>query len=243
MKIALIGYGRMGRAIARIAAERGHSIVCTIDKDNLEDIHSPEFRSAEVAIEFSTPATAAGNIIAAAREGVKVVSGTTGWRADAQRVEKEVLSAGADTALLWSSNFSIGVNIFRDINRRLAHAMAALSDYHPWMTEVHHINKLDHPSGTAITLAEDLSAECPRIKGWTEDPTLSADHLLVNHVRQSQVPGIHTIEWESPVDSITISHSARSRDGFALGAVMAAEWLSRRNGIRSIDEMMADLLA
>ncbi len=230
----------MGRAIERIALQRGHEIVARIDRDNLADIDSEAFRSADVAIEFTTPATAVANYLACFDRGIKVVSGTTGWLDSRSRVDEAMAVKGG--TLFWSSNFSLGVNIFMAVNRRLAALMDPFGQYKPWLTEVHHIHKLDHPSGTAITLAEGIADECSRIEGWTENPAECADRLLINHVRQDEVPGIHTITWESDVDTITISHSARSRDGFALGAVIAAEWTASRTGALGMDQLMADLV-
>lgn len=241
MKIALIGYGKMGHAIEKIARERGHEIVAVIDIDNVADIHGPAFASADVAIEFTTPATAPTNIIEAARAGVPVVCGSTGWGASRAEVEQAVTEAGG--TLLVSSNFSIGVNILFALNRRLAAIMNNLPQYRPQLDEVHHIHKLDHPSGTAITLAEGLIDNVGRIDRWAETAPASApaDVLPVECERRGEVPGIHTIEWTSPVDTITISHSAKSREGFALGAVMAAEWAASRKGILSLDQMLSDL--
>lgn len=241
MKIALIGYGKMGHAIEKIARERGHEIVAVIDIDNVADIHAPAFASADVAIEFTTPATAPTNIIEAARAGVPVVCGSTGWGARRAEVEQAVAEAGG--TLLASSNFSIGVNILFALNRRLAAIMNNLPQYRPQLDEVHHIHKLDHPSGTALTLAEGLIDNVERIDRWTECTPASApaDVLPIECERRGEVPGIHTIEWTSPVDTITISHSAKSREGFALGAVMAAEWAASRKGILSLDQMLSDL--
>ncbi len=241
MKIALIGYGKMGHAIEKIARERGHEIVAVIDIDNVADIHGPAFASADVAIEFTTPATAPANIIEAARAGVPVVCGSTGWGARRAEVEQAVAEAGG--TLLASSNFSIGVNILFALNRRLAAIMNNLPQYRPHLDEVHHIHKLDHPSGTALTLAEGLIDNVERIDRWTECAPASApaDVLPIECERRGEVPGIHAIEWTSPVDTITISHSAKSREGFALGAVMAAEWAASRKGILSLDQMLSDL--
>lgn len=263
MKIAIIGYGKMGHAIERIALGRGHEIVAVIDADNTADIDGDAFATADVAIEFTTPATAPANIIAATRRGIPVVCGSTGWNARREEVEKAVGEAGG--ALLASSNFSIGVNVFNIISRRLAAIMSHLPQYKPVMTEVHHVHKLDHPSGTALTLAEGIMAEDKRITSWTDAGIVwanatpeerkaqldsagkilddaSDDTLPILSLRDGEVPGIHTIKWDSPVDIITIEHSAKSRDGFALGAVMAAEWLAGRKGIFTIDQMMEELI-
>ena len=253
----------MGHAIERIALERGHEIVSVIDADNTDCFDSEAFASADAAIEFTTPATAPANVMRAASKGVPVVCGSTGWADRRAEVEKAVTEAGG--ALLASSNFSIGVHVFNNISRRLAHIMGKLPQYTPHLAETHHVHKLDHPSGTAITIAEGIIDECPRISGWEDEGILwmnapeqeqekmtaeiakraketPADKLSVLALRKDEVPGIHVVSWESPVDAITITHSAKSRDGFALGAVMAAEWLAPRKGIYTIDQMMADIL-
>ncbi len=263
MKIAIIGYGKMGHAIERIALERGHEIVAIIDADNTGDMDSKAFASADVAIEFTTPATAPDNIKRTVRAGVPVICGSTGWSAHREEVEKSVTEA--DGALLASSNFSIGVNVFNMISRRLASIMSHLPQYRPTMTEVHHIHKLDHPSGTALTLADGIMEEDSNITSWTDAgivwanatpeerkmqldaagkilDSVSDNTVPILSLRNGEVPGIHTVKWDSPVDVITIEHSAKSRDGFALGAVMAAEWLAGRKGIFTIDQMMEELI-
>lgn len=232
----------MGHAIERIALQRGHEIVAIIDADNIEDIDTEAFRSADVAIEFTTPATAAENCIRAFSQGVPVVCGTTGW---AKRMPdiRNMCDRGQGT-LLWSSNFSIGVNIFFAVNRCLASLMQGFPQYTPSMNEIHHIHKLDHPSGTAITLAEGIEVKCNRIDAWTEDAEKANDStMLISHERIGEVPGTHTITWDSPVDAITIEHRAKSRDGFALGAVVAAEWLKGKRGFQTMNKMMNELVA
>lgn len=241
MKIALIGYGKMGHAIERAALERGHEIVARIDIDNRAELDGAEFGSADVAIEFTTPATAAANCEAALRRGVPVVCGTTGWAGELPRIEE--LARELDGRFFHTSNFSIGVNIFFEINRRLAEIMNRFPAYTPAMKEVHHIHKLDHPSGTALTLAGDIIGQVDRIDSWTESPEEKPQSaLVIAHERIGEVPGIHEIRWSSAADTITIEHSAKSRDGFALGAVIAAEWLpGRAPGVHSMKELMADL--
>lgn len=219
MKIALIGYGKMGHMIESIALERGHEIVCIIDQNNLCDFESEAFASADVAIEFTTPQTAEQNIRHAWSAGVPVVCGTTGW--DVEAIKQEAQEAG----LMWSSNYSIGVNILFALNRQLARLMVAYPDYTPHMTEVHHIHKLDAPSGTAKTLQEAIGEERLPI----------AD---VESIREGEVPGIHTVVWDSEVDTISISHSAKSRKGFALGAVIAAEWMKGKTGWHDFSEII-----
>lgn len=241
MKIALTGYGKMGHMIEKIAQQRGHEVVCVIDKDNTSDFDSDAFRSADCVIEFSTPATAVENIRNSFSQGVPVVCGTTGWT-DAMPEIKEICDNGNGT-FLFASNFSVGVNIFMAVNRYLARIMNAYPQYKPHMVETHHIHKLDHPSGTAITLADEIISATDRIGAWMEpDDSCMNDTdrntiLEIDHIRQGEVPGIHTIDWDSDVDTITISHSAKSREGFALGAVIAAEWLADKKGFHTIGEV------
>ena len=218
MKIALIGYGKMGHMIESIARERGHEIVCIIDENNLADLASSAFAQADVAIEFSTPHTAASNIFRAWEAGVPVVCGTTGWDVGAMKIE--AMKRGG---LMWSSNYSIGVNILFALNKQLAKLMEAQNDYKAHMTEVHHIHKLDAPSGTAKTLQEAIGQERLAVEA-------------IESIREGEVPGIHTVVWDSEVDSISISHSAKSRKGFALGAVIAAEWMKGKTGWHDFSE-------
>lgn len=242
MKIAIIGYGRMGHLIEEIAKERGHKIVAIIDADNSSDFNTPEFKSADVAIEFTTPGTAVNNILSSFAADVPVVCGTTGWNNSLPDI-KDICDKGKGT-LLFASNFSIGVNIFMALNRYLADVMNDFPDYAPSMTEIHHIHKLDHPSGTAVSLADDLVKEVKRLERWEEPQPgrkPSSRALEVNHIREGEVPGTHIITWESDVDSITIRHEAKSRVGFALGAVKAAEWLKGRKGFFSIADMLSDV--
>lgn len=238
MKIALIGYGKMGHIIEEIARRRGHEIVAIIDKDNIDDFDNKEFASADVAIEFTTPQTAVDNYLRAFAAGVPVVSGTTGWLEHLETI-KALCNQGKGT-LFHSSNFSIGVNVFMAVNRYLSRIMNEYSQYEPTMHEVHHIHKLDHPSGTALTLAEGILSNIDRKKAWCEpDKTdITDSDLLISHSREGEVPGIHRIKWESEVDTITIEHSAKSRAGFALGAVVAAEWLHGRSGFFTMNDML-----
>ncbi len=242
MKIAIIGYGRMGHLIEEIAKERGHKIVCIIDADNTSDFDTPEFKSADVAIEFTTPGSAVDSTLASFAAGVPVVVGTTGWT-DSLPDIKDMCEKGRGT-MLFASNFSIGVNIFRAVNKYLASVMNDFPEYTPSMTEIHHIHKLDHPSGTAVTLAGDIVQSMARIDRWEEpEPGKVPDKhaLQVNHVREGEVPGTHVITWDSPVDSITIRHEAKNRVGFAFGAVRAAEWLKGRKGFFTIADMLSDV--
>ena len=236
MKIALVGYGKMGHAIERIAVERGHEIVCKINSGNPEDMDSEAFRSADVAIEFTNPASACANIVKCIENGVPVVSGSTGWLAKMDEVK--ALCAAKDGAFFYSSNFSIGVNIFFELNKYLAKIMNRFAQYDVTMKEIHHIHKLDHPSGTAITLAEGVLGNLDRKKSWSEKTDCAADELLINHEREGEVPGTHIIEYRSSQDRIEIQHEAFSRDGFALGSVVAAEWMQGKKGFHTMDELM-----
>ena len=225
MKIALIGYGKMGHMIESIARERGHEIVSIIDQNNLDEFESNAFASADVAIEFTTPQTAADNILRAWKAGVPVVCGTTGWNIDAMRQEA-IGREGDGIGLIWSSNYSIGVNILFALNKQLAKFMEAYPEYTPHMTEVHHIHKLDAPSGTAKTLQESIGDDRLAIKD-------------IESIREGEVAGIHTVTWDSEIDTISISHSAKSRKGFALGAVIAAEWMKGKTGWHDFSEVIS----
>lgn len=235
MKLALIGYGKMGHAIEKIALGRGHEIVCKIDADNMNDFDSEAFRSADVAIEFTTPDTAYGNCLRAFSKGVRVVSGTTGWINRLPEI-KRMCDEGRAT-LFYSSNYSIGVNVLFAVNKYLAKIMNHLPEYNVDMTEIHHIHKLDHPSGTAITLAEGIIENIDRKDKWSEDS--DADNVVkIAYERKGEVPGTHIINYTSAVDKITISHEAFNREGLALGAVMAAEWLNGKQGFFGMDDML-----
>lgn len=236
MKLALIGYGKMGKTIERIAKERGHEIVCIIDIDNRADFDSDAFRSAEVAIEFTAPTAAYNNVTAALAQGVKVVSGSTGWTDRLPEIKALCDNNGA--SFFYSSNYSIGVNIFFALNKYLAKIMNRFSQYGVSMNEIHHIHKLDHPSGTAITLADGIVANLDKVNGWTEDAENSDGKVLITHERIGEVPGTHSIDYKSGVDHINITHEAFSREGFALGAVVAAEWMADKTGFRTMDELM-----
>ena len=235
MKIALIGYGKMGKMIEQIALARGHEIVSIIDIDNQEDFESEAFASADVAIEFTAPAAAYGNYLKAFAKNVKVVSGSTGWMDDHGDDVRRLCSEGGQT-LFWASNFSIGVAIFSAVNRYLAKIMNGFPQYDVKMEETHHIHKLDAPSGTAITLAEDLVACLDRKNEWVKG-TLQAPDGSVSGIRRDEVPGIHSICYDSEADSITITHDAHSRKGFALGAVLAAEYTATHNGLLTTKDL------
>ena len=213
MKIALIGYGKMGHMIESVAQERGHEIVARIDAGDAFDL-----KDAEVAIEFTTPLTAKDNILRAWAQGVPVVCGSTGWDAAALMDEDKRLHK--KPMLVWKSNFSVGVNIFFDLNRWLAEQMSHQPQYTPSITETHHVHKLDKPSGTAKTLANDIMSAVTPLNG---DATLN--DVPIESIREGEVPGTHEVKWDSEEDTIIITHVAKGRRGFALGAVLAAEEL------------------
>lgn len=249
MKIALIGYGKMGRMIEQIARGRGHEIVCIIDVDNQQDFDSEAFKSADVAIEFTNPTAAYGNYLKAFSHNVKVVSGSTGWMKNHGDDVKRMCSAEGGQTLFWASNFSVGVAIFSAVNRYLAKIMNGFPQYDVRMEETHHIHKLDAPSGTAITLAEEIISDVDRKKQWVKgvqrnaDGTVegtnevAADELAIESIRRGEVPGIHSVIYDSDADCITITHDAHSRKGFAMGAVLAAEYTADHSGLLTISDM------
>lgn len=248
MKIALIGYGKMGKEIEKIAIARGHEIVCVIDVDNQDDFQSEAFKSADVAIEFTNPMVAYDNYMKTFAAGVKLVSGSTGWM-DKHGDEVRKLCTEGGKTLFWSSNFSLGVAIFSAVNNYLAKIMNNFPAYEVSMTETHHIHKLDAPSGTAITLAEGILENINRKNKWVKgtlaapDGTVSgstecaANEFPVSSVREGEVFGIHTIRYDSEADSISITHDAKNRRGFALGAVLAAEYTSRHEGLLGMSDL------
>ena len=248
MKIALIGYGKMGKMIEQIAISRGHEIVSIIDIDNQQDFESEAFASADVAIEFTTPTAAYHNYLRAFAKNVKVVSGSTGWMQEHGDDIRRMCTEEGKT-LFWASNFSIGVAIFSAVNRYLAQIMNGFPQYDVEMEETHHIHKLDAPSGTAITLAETLIDSLDRKTKWVKgtllapDGTLSgasqyaADEMPIHSIRRDEVPGIHSIRYDSEADAITITHDAHSRKGFALGAVLAAEYTASHQGLLTTSDL------
>lgn len=217
MKIAILGYGKMGQAIEQIALERGHEVVLKTNSQNPAE--TADFSAVEVAIDFSTPDTAFSNISSALTQAVPVISGTTAWLE--KQAEAEQLAINKGTAFMYASNFSVGVNLFFELNKKLAQLMNGHEQYQAEMKEIHHVHKLDAPSGTAISLAEDMQGE-----------------VKIESERIGEVPGTHIITYQSDIDSIEIKHEAHNRQGFALGAVLAAEWIKDKKGIFSMSDML-----
>lgn len=244
MKIALLGYGKMGKIIEKIAHDRKHEIVLKIDYDNQHDLTTENLQKADVAIEFSTPATVLGNIDQCFKASVPIVVGTTGWHEQITEIKSRYESS--DKAFIYGTNFSVGVNIFFHINKVLAKLMNGHPYYDVQVEEIHHIQKLDSPSGTAITIAEGIIDNLDEKKNWinvlsdgnnpVDDNATAADVLIESH-RIDSVPGTHTVIYDSEVDTIEIKHTAHNRNGFALGAVLAAEWIKDKQGFYSVTDM------
>lgn len=235
MNIAIIGYGKMGKEIARIAKQRSHQIGLIIDIDNKEDLSTEKLGQNDVAIEFSSPKSAYHNITACLKAGIPVVSGTTGWLDrwdDIVRIAEET-----ESGLFYASNFSIGVNILFAVNTYLAEIMNNFPQYDVSLEEIHHIHKLDAPSGTAITLADQVAKKIPSKEGWSlrkDNPK----NILIDAKREGEINGFHKVTYDSNIDTITISHNAKSREGFATGAVLAAEYIKGKQGVHSMRDML-----
>jgi 4-hydroxy-tetrahydrodipicolinate reductase len=253
MQIALIGYGKMGKEIEKIALERGHNIVCTIDIGEESKFDSPEFSSADVAIEFTSPESAFQNYMRAFAANVPLVSGSTGWTHRLEEVKQMCEKEGK--TFFYASNFSLGVNIFFALNRYLAKIMNQFPDYNVRMKETHHIHKLDAPSGTAITLAEGIFSNIDRKTKWVcfdgstpltaqsdaERSRSAENEIEIKACREGEAPGIHIVTYESDVDKISITHDAKNRQGFALGAVLAAEFTYGKTGFLGMEDLFKDL--
>jgi 4-hydroxy-tetrahydrodipicolinate reductase len=236
MKIALIGYGKMGKAIEEIAVERGHEIVMRISSKNKEDLTVNALKKADTAIEFTAPEFATEHINLCFDAQVPVAVGTTGWYTDFDQIEKKCQLQ--DGTLLTATNFSIGVNIFFEINERLAALMASRADYSAEIQEIHHTEKLDSPSGTAITLAEGVIQQHNRYNNWKNQATETNSDLEIISFREPKVPGTHEVTFDSDIDKISIKHEAKNRKGFALGAVLAAEFIQHKKGIFSMRDVL-----
>lgn len=245
MNIALLGYGKMGKIIEKIAIDRKHNIVLKIDHDNQHELTAENLKKADAVIEFTTPASVLSNVQHCFDAGVPIVVGTTGWYEHLDQVKQNCIDSGS--TLLYGSNFSVGVNIFFHINRKLAKLMNDYAYYDVQVEEIHHTQKLDSPSGTAITIAEGIIDNLNRKKEWVnvltaegneaDDSSLKNDQVLIESFRIDSVPGTHTVIYDSEVDTIEFKHTAHNRNGFALGAVLAAEWVHNKKGFFSVQEM------
>jgi 4-hydroxy-tetrahydrodipicolinate reductase len=233
MKIILLGYGKMGKTIERIALNRGHEISARIDIDNQNELDDAQ---GDVVIEFSHPDSAFNNITRCLLRKLPVVSGTTGWLD--RRAEVVDLCSQVDGTFFYASNYSLGVNLFFKINEYVAKMMNGFPEYEIEMDEIHHSEKKDAPSGTAISLAEGILKNVTRKKSWVNKKTRKAEEIYIGSFRIDQVPGTHIVKYESPIDDIEIKHTAHSRDGFALGAVLVAEWAQNKKGVLSMDDFL-----
>ena len=235
MNIALIGYGKMGKAIEDIAVERGHTITLKVSSSNA-DYTVEDLKGTDVAIEFSRPQFAEENIEKTLAAGIPVVVGTTGWYNSFDSIA--VKCREQNGCLFYATNFSIGVNLFFAINRQLARLMNPHQEYEVSMEEIHHIHKLDSPSGIAITLADQIIGLLDRKSSWEEGSASINDKIGIHSIRENEVPGTHSITYESPIDRVTITHEAKNRTGFATGAVLAAEWVIGRKGIYTMSDLL-----
>ena len=236
MKIALIGYGKMGKAIEAAALQRAHTVDLKIDIDNMANFTKENLQQCDVAIEFTGPHSAKENILKCFEAGIAVVSGSTGWLEDWTEVENHCKEKNG--SFLYASNFSVGVNIFFELNKKLAQLMKRYDDYAISMQEIHHTQKKDAPSGTAITLAEQILKAIPRKRKWVNDESADPEDLPIISKREDPAPGTHSIKYSSAIDDIEIIHTAHSRQGFALGAVLAAEFLEEKKGIYKMKDVL-----
>ena len=231
MKIALLGYGKMGKVIEQVALQRGHDIVLKVDDNTI----SYNISLADIAIDFSVPNAAVNNITNCLKKGIPVISGTTGWLQEYDKVVE--LCNKNNGAFIYASNFSLGVNIFFELNKYLARMMKKLSQYNVSIEEVHHTQKLDAPSGTAITLAEGI-IEQSNYMNWKLDTTVDVNAIPIVSKRIENISGTHSVNYKSKVDAINITHTAHNREGFALGAVIAAEWLQNKKGVFTMNDVL-----
>jgi 4-hydroxy-tetrahydrodipicolinate reductase len=236
MRIVLIGYGKMGKEIEKIALSRGHQIVAKIDIHNNSDLEQMSLKNVDVAIEFSNPASAYQNILSCIQKQIPIVSGTTGWLD--KKTEIEDLTSKHQSTFFYASNYSIGVNLFFQLNKFLARLMNPHKEYEIYTNEIHHLEKKDSPSGTAITLAEGIIGEYPEKNAWVNNQIPNADEIAIWSQRESIIPGTHTIKYISHVDQIEMTHEAFSREGFALGAVIAAEWVKDKKGVLGMEDLL-----
>jgi 4-hydroxy-tetrahydrodipicolinate reductase len=236
MKIALIGYGKMGKAIEQILLERNHEVVLRISSSNLDEFRTDNLKKADAAIEFTNPHSAVANLYRCFEAGIPVVTGSTGWLQQLPEVTAKMQEHNG--TLFYAPNFSVGVNIFFHINEVLAKLMNSQADYNVEMEEIHHTQKLDSPSGTAIKTAEIILSQLERKGNWAEDSARNDDDLIIHVKREEGVPGTHEVKYVSEIDEISLKHTAFSRKGFALGAVLAAEWVSGKKGVFEMKDML-----
>lgn len=236
MDIVLFGYGKMGKEIEQIALQRGHKLVLKIDKDNLSDASAEALQKADVAIEFSTPHTVIDNMTRCFDAGLPIVVGATGWYDQFEAIKKKC--ADNKGSLFYATNFSVGVNLFWKLTEQLAKLMSGFPEYEASLQEIHHIHKLDKPSGTAITTAEKLIANQSQKKKWSLDNNKVKEELYIDVLRQDEVPGTHTVYYRSAIDEIDLTHIAYNRKGFALGAILAAEFLKGKQGVYTMSDML-----
>jgi len=236
MKITISGYGKMGREIEKTAKERNHEITAIIDSEDDWIKQHANISESDIVIDFSQPDVVISNILRCFELKLPIVTGTTGW--DNKKGEIQKLCAGKGMAVFSASNFSIGVNIFFEVNKKLAELMGKQENYDVSMKEIHHIHKLDKPSGTAIQLADQIISHSPKIQDWDLEEENNKKTLPIQSLRAGEVPGTHVIKYTSEVDRLTIMHEAKSRKGFALGAVLAAEWLKNKNGFFEMKDML-----
>ena len=235
MNIALIGYGKMGKTIEQIALQRGHNVVLKISSSNLEELTTDNLKKADAVIEMTQPEAAKANVMLCLKAGVPVTSGTTGWNLEIAEANKA--AEDYNTAFLYASNYSVGVNIFFEVNKILAKLMSSQPEYDVRMKEIHHTQKKDSPSGTAITLANQVLDELPHKDKWSEEET-GSNILHIEALREEGVPGTHTITYTSAIDDIEITHTAHNRNGFALGAVLAAEFIAGKKGVFTMKDVL-----
>ena len=235
MRVAIIGYGKMGHEIEQVLLDRGHSVTLIIDQDNVADLNAANLANIDVAIEFTTPATAYHNVRTCIECGTPVVSGTTGWHE--QLAELQELCREKQSTMIWSSNYSLGVNITFRLNRYLAELMNRFEGYNVAIEEIHHTQKKDAPSGTAISLADDIIKRVERKQCWVNEPTTEADAIAITSLREGTVPGTHTVTYLSDDDKIEVKHTLFSRRALALGAVVAAEFIAPKKGVFTIDDL------
>ncbi len=236
LKIALIGYGKMGKAIEAIAIQRGHTVVLKIDINTTDQFAKDNLKQCDVAIEFTSPHSAVKNISTCLQAGIPVISGSTGWLEQWNKVKEECINK--DGAMVYASNFSVGVNIFFEVNKKLAQLMNPHQEYAVSMLEIHHTEKKDAPSGTAITLAEQVFNNLERKTNWVNEPSNDPGALVITSERTDPAPGTHKVLYSSAIDDIEIIHTAHNREGFATGAVLAAEFIQHKKGIFSMKDVL-----